>query len=147
MYTEGDVFLQLPPLSAYEQSLVGHWMQVGTAQQTSNGLVSLGWQEIIAWSDKFCKEMHIEMVEHPRHSKRHKRTYTPIVIERCSLLDWELEQIKLLSQEYVSEYGQAYNPSRQCPTEVFIEDVPEDEALDNARKIREAWSMFNPVAE
>ena len=88
------------------------------------------------------------MIEHPCHSKRHKRTYTPIVIERSSLLDWELEQIKMLSNEFVGEYSQASNPSRQCPTQVFIEDVSEDEALENAKKIGAAWAaMFNPVVE
>lgn len=123
-------------------------MQVGTVQQTSAGLISLGWQEIITWAGRFHKEVHIEMIEHPRHSKRHKRTYTPVVVERCSLLDWELEQIKMLSSEYVSEYSQASNPSRPCPTEVVIEDVPEDEALDNAKKIGAAWlAMFNPIVE
>lgn len=139
------MFLQLPPLSEYEQSLVGHWMQVGQVQQTSSGLISLEWPQIIAWADRFHRESHVEMIEHPRHSKRHKRTYTPVLVEKCTLLDWELEQIKMLSNEFVAEYSQASNPSRQCPTPIFIEDVSAEDALENAKKMKQGFSMFNTI--
>jgi hypothetical protein len=118
-------------------------MQVGTVQQTSNGLVSLSWQEIIAWAKHFHREAVVEMIEHPRHSLRHKRTYTPVVIERCSLTDWELDQIKKISQEYVSEYSVASQPSRECPKPIFLDEVSEDAKVANARAIAEAMQMFN----
>ena len=118
-------------------------MQVGTVQQTSGGLVSLDWQEIIAWANHFHKEVVVEMIEHPRHSLRHKRQYTPVVIERCSLVDWELEQIKKLSQEYSAEYSQASDPSRECPKPIFLDEVSEEDALANANAMAEAFKMFS----
>lgn len=140
--------MDLPALSEYEQSLVGHWFQVGTVAQTANGLTALSWQEIIAWATHFHKEIVVEMVEHPRHSKRHKRTYTPVVIERCSLVDWELDQIKKMSQEYASEYSQASNPSRECPKPVFLDEVSEDAALANADAMAEGFkALFGKVAD
>jgi hypothetical protein len=118
-------------------------MQVGTYQQTSGGLVSLDWQEIIAWANHFHKEVVVEMIEHPRHSPKHKRTYNAVVIERCTLVDWELEQIKKLSQEYSSEYSQAIDPNRECPKPIFLDEVSEDDALANSKAIAEGLKMFN----
>lgn len=142
LYTEGSPYLNLPPLSEYEQSLIGHWMQAGTVEQTANGLIALSWQEVNSWANRFHKDSFIELIEHPRQSARHKKTYSAVVVERCSLVDWELDQIKKLSQEYASEYSQASKPDRACPTTIFIDDVSEDDAIANAKKIREAFKMM-----
>jgi hypothetical protein len=139
--------LELPPLSEYEESLVGHWFNVGTVEQTGSGLIALSWQEILAWATHFHKEIVVEMIEHPRHSKRHKRTYTPVVIERCSLVDWELDQIKKLSQEYASEYSQASSPSRECPKTIFLDEISEDDALANANAMADAFKTMFGTAD
>jgi hypothetical protein len=142
LYTKGSPYLELPSLSEYEQSLVSKWFECGTCEQGSGGLMPLSWGEIVSWATYFYKETIVEMVEHPRHSKRHKRTYTPLVIERSRLVDWELEQIKRLSQEYVSEYSQGSAPDRQCPTTIFVDDVSEDDKVANAKSIREAMRVM-----
>lgn len=142
-YTEGSPYLELPLLSEYEQSLVGYWFEAGTVEQTGSGLTSLSWQEIVAWANQFYKQPYVEFVEHPRHSNRHKRTYTPVVIDQCALLDWELQMIKKLSQEYAAEYSQASSPSRECPKVIFLDEVSEDDALANANAMADAFkTMF-----
>jgi hypothetical protein len=118
-------------------------MKLGTVKQTSAGIVALDWGEIVDWAKHFYKEIHVEMIEHPRHSSRHKRTYTPVVIEKCSLLDWELEQLKNLSQEYAGEYAAANDPRRECPKPIFLDEVSEDVALANANAMADAFkTMF-----
>lgn len=133
--------MELPSLSEYEQSLVQMWFAVGTVQQTSGGITPLTWHEIVSWAKHFHREVTVEMVEHPLQSKRHKRTYTPVVIERCSLTDWELEQIRNLSSEYVAEYHQT-SPSRECPKPVYIEDISEEDALINAASVESAMDRL-----
>lgn len=79
------------------------------------------------------------MIEHPRHNDRHKRQYTAVAIERCALVDWELDQIRKLSQEYASEYSQASSPQRECPTPIFLDEVSEDAAMANADAMAEGF--------
>jgi hypothetical protein len=134
--------LELPFLSGYEQSLVSKWFECGTCEQGAGGLLPLSWKEIVAWASYFYKDTFVEMIEHPRHSLRHKRTYSPVVIERSSLVDWELEQIKRLSQEYVSEYAEGTNPDRKCPNAIFDEDVSDEDKVTNAKQIREAMKVM-----
>lgn len=141
MHTEGSPFLELPSLSEYEHSLVETWFAAGTVQNTGQGIAPLTWNELTSWVQHFHREVSVEMVEHPRHSKRHKRTYSPVVIERYSLTDWELQQIKLMSQEYVGEYYST-EPSRPCPKPVYIEDLTEEDAIQNANSIESALDKF-----
>lgn len=120
-------------------------MQVGTVQQTSNGLVSLNWQEITAWANHFHKEIVVEWLEHPNQPEDAPLIYTPVVMERCTLVDWELEQIKKLSQDYSAEYSQASQANRECPKPIFLDEVSEDDAVKNAEAMAEAFKiMYGP---
>ena len=136
LYTQGSPYLQLPPLSDYEQNLVKYWFSCGTVQQTSAGLIPLDWPSIISWATYFHKRVDIEVVEHPRIDKRYKPTYSAVAVEGCNLTDWEIEQIRALSEEYVSEYSAAgSDEKRECPTPIFLDDITEDVALANANSI------------
>lgn len=142
MYTEGSPYRELPSLSEYEQSLIQHWFACGTVTQTGSGIVSLLWGEILKWAKHFHKRVDIELVEHPRQSARHKRAYSAVVVESCNLLDWELEQIKKLSEEYTSEYSAASNPQRECPTPIFLDEVSEEDASKNADAMADAFKVL-----
>lgn len=140
---------ELPFLSDYEQSLVRYWIESGQVSQTANGPIPLTWVEIDAWANRFYSEQYIEWVEHPRplrsdglSDKRCKTVTTPVAVTQCTLTDWELQMIKRMSQEYVSEYSQN-DPSRPCPKEVVIDDLTEDDKLANANAFESAFkSLF-----
>ncbi|MGZ8888056.1 MAG: hypothetical protein ACXW1D_00705 [Halobacteriota archaeon] len=139
MYTEGSPYLELTPLSEYEQHLLELWFECGTVGQGAGGITPLDWTEILAWANQFYSEHYVEWVEHPRHSNRHKRVYTPLVINQCTLLDSELQMIRKLSQEYTAEYSLASEPNRECPKQIVIEDISEDDALANANAMAEGF--------
>lgn len=140
--------MDLPLLSSYEQTLVNYWLDCGTATPTSGGLTPITWSEIRAWASQFYTEQYIEWVEHPRPlrsdglpDERYKPIITPLLATQCTLTDWELQMIKKMSQEYVSEYS-CNSPSRQCPKEVFEEDLTEDDKLANANAIEDAFNVL-----
>lgn len=141
-YTEGSPYLELPPLTAYEQSLVKHWYSCGTATQTSAGAVPLVWGEIIAWAKHLHKTIEVKVVEHPKKSSRHKSTYSTVVLEGCSLTDWELEQIRLLSECYTSEVHAARDPQRECPKPIFLDEVSAEDATKNADAMADAFKTL-----
>lgn len=90
----------------------------------------------------------MEWLEQPNQMESAPPMLTPVVIERCSLVDWELDQIKKMSQEYASEYSQASNPSRECPKPIFLDEVSEDAALANADAMAEGFkALFGKVAD
>lgn len=142
MYQEGSPYLDMVALTEYEQHLLELWYECGTVGQSTGGLTPLEWDQIIKWANQFFTESWIEMVEHPRHNPKHKRMYTAVPMTQCTLLDWELQLIRRLSQEYSSEYAQASSPNRECPKVVIAEDVSEDEALANAKAIGDAFKLM-----
>lgn len=137
-YTEGSPYLDVTPLSSYESWILELWYKAGTVGQGAHGLIPLSWEEITSWADRFYSETYIEWVEHPRISNRHKPVYTPIPIKQSTLLDEELEWIHRMSCEYSSEYAAANDPNRECPVTIVLEDIPEEQAIQNADAIREA---------
>jgi len=136
LYTEGSPYLELPPLSEYEQEMVKHWFSCGVAQQTSSGPISLPWKDILSWATHFHRVVDVEIIEHPRISNRHKPSYTALAIESCNLIDWEIEQIRRLSEEYVREYSAASSDEkRECPTFIDRDALSEAAVLANANSI------------
>lgn len=130
------------PLSEYEQHILELWYECGTVGQGAGGIIPLAWGEIISWANQFYTESYIEWVEHPRHSERHKRVYTPLLLTQCTLLDNELQLIRKLSQEYASEYALASDPARACPKTIELEDIEEDVAIANANAMEEAFKQM-----
>jgi hypothetical protein len=143
LYTEGSPYLEYPTLSEYEQNLVKYWFACGVSDQTANGPTQLSWGEILNWANHFHKRVDIELVEHPRPDKRFKPSYSAVAIESCNLVDWEIEQIRRMSEDYVGEYSAASSDAkRPCPTPIFLDEVSEDAALANARAIEEGFKMW-----
>jgi len=142
MYVEGHPEAVMIPLTRYERHLLELWYECGTIAQGANGLMPLDWNQIESWANQFYSETYIEWVEHPRHSNRHKRLYTPIPIKQCTLLDSELKLIRRLSQEYSSEYSLASDPLRPCPKDVSDEVVPEIVAEANAENMLEGFQAL-----
>lgn len=148
-YTEGSPQRELSFLSSYEQTLVSYWVDAGQVSQTANGLAPLTWSEIDAWARRFHTEQYVEWIDHPRRltrggapDKRYKNIQSPLLATQCTLLDWELQMIKRMSQEYVHEYSQT-DPSRPCPKEIIFDDITEDAKLANANSFETAFkSMF-----
>lgn len=145
-YTQGSPYLEMAILSSYEQHILELWYKAGTVTQGANGIVPLPWDEIIAWANKFHSETYIQWVEHPRHSKRHKVAYSPVVHTECTLLDFELELIRRLSQEYCSGYAAAYEDI-PCPKEVVLEDLSDEAKLENAEAMKAGFSMFKKAGQ
>lgn len=141
--------MDFPFLSSYEQTLVNYWVEAGQVSHTANGPVAITWGEIDAWVRRFHTEQYVEWVERPRPSRvdglpdeRYKPVVTPLLASQCTLLDWELQMIRKMSQEYVSEYFQT-DPSRPCPKEIILDDITEDDKLANANSFEAALkSMF-----
>lgn len=94
------------------------------------GVAPLVWTEIISWANQFYYEDIVQWVgEHP------------VVQRRCVLEDYELEIIMQLSREYCAEYGEATDPQRPCPREIFLDEV---DAEANADAILEGFKqLFN----
>ncbi len=142
MYTEESPYLEMVTLSSYERHILDLWYECGTVAQGAGGLLPLDWDVIITWANHFYQHSFVEWVEHPRASNRHKRIYTPLMVTECTLMDWELELIRRLSQEYSSEYACASEPSRPCPKVIELDDVTEDEKLANAKAIAEGFKLL-----
>jgi len=143
MYTEGSPYLEMAPLSSYQQWILELWHKAGTIAQGAGGLLPLEWPSLIQWANKFYSETYIEWVEHPKQNKRHKTQYSPITLSQCTLLDSELELIRQLSVEYSSEYAAANEPTRMCPKTVYEDEVCEEDVLKNAEAIEKAMmEMF-----
>lgn len=134
MYVEGSPYLDLPYLDPYESQLVSYWYEVGTVSQAGMGLAPLTWQELTAWADRMFSEDVVEWVKSP--TKR----WMPIITKQHTLLDYELQIIRQLSQEYCSEYSQASSPSRPCPKELSVAEV---DSLANSTAMGNAFlEMF-----
>jgi hypothetical protein len=128
----------MAPLSSYEEWLVDMWHQAGTVGQGAGGLIPLSWPQITSWANRFYKESYVEWVEHPNKAVDGSAIFTPLVVEQSTLLDQEIEMIYRLSCEYSSEYAAANDPNRECPIKIFVEDIPEEQAVQNADAIRDA---------
>lgn len=124
-------------LSSFERHILELWYEAGTVSQGAAGVLALEWESIIAWANQFYSEHYVEWVEHPRHSLRHKRVYTPLLLKQCTLLDVELQLIRRLSQEYASEYQEASDPKRECPKTIHLDEITDNDKLKNADAIEE----------
>lgn len=134
MYVEGSPYLELPCLDPYESHLVSLWYECGTVYQGGMGIAPLEWGQIIQWADRMFSEDVVEWVKSP--TKR----WMPVVTKQYTLLDYELQIIRQLSQEYCAEYSQASSPHRPCPKELSITEV---DALANSVAIENAFiEMF-----
>ena len=143
---------ELVDLDEYEQHLIKLWREVGSVSQGGMGVASLVWDEIIKWADKFYLVDKIVMV--PRKIiKTTEKTVRgkpkievetiveeiPIVVKQSSLEDYELEIIMQLSREYCAEYSEASDPLRPCPKEIFLDEVTQEDAIENANAIQDMF--------
>ena len=138
-YMEGSPFLELITLTKYEDSLVNLWYEAGSVAQGANGLVSLEWDEIISWADKFFSE---EITEYVYQGDDQWRLET---YKRHTLLDYELQLIKTLSQSYASEYSAGTDSSRPCPKEIVLDE--DDAAAESIRMGQALMEMFGVKAK
>jgi hypothetical protein len=128
-------------LSAYEQHIYDKWIEAGTVAQGAGGLLPLDWNTITPWASHFYNEQYVKWVPFQRR-KGQKKTYTPVVMKQCTLLDSELQLIRRMSQDYANEYAEASDPARACPKEIIVEDVPEDVATANANAMADAFKTL-----
>ena len=148
-YTEGSPYLDLLPLSSYEQSLLNYWVDAGQVSHTSNGPMPITWAEIQAWANQFHSEQYVEWVESPKPlrsdglpDERFRTKLTPLLVKQCTLTDWELQTIKKMSQEYVAEF---FNKAvdAPCPKEVHMDELTVEEKLDNSKALGDSLkAMF-----
>lgn len=138
---------ELVDLDEYEQHLVKLWREVGSVSQGGMGVAPLAWEAILQWADKFYTTEKILYVPRTIEKKIEKivrgkpkvETETileqvPIVIKNCSLEDYELEIVMQLSREYCSEYHEASNAGKECPKEIFLDEVDAEENADEILK-------------
>lgn len=113
------------------------------------GVAPLVWEAIIKWADKFYMSDKVVIVPKVITKKTEKLyrgkpivlTETiveeiPVVVKQSSLEDYELEIIMQLSREYCAEYGEASDPNRPCPKEIFLDEV---DSMANANAILEGF--------
>lgn len=148
-YVEGSPETELPFLSRYEQALVNYWVECGMATSTSGGIAPITWNEVDAWARRFHSEQYVEWVEPTRPlrydglpDERFRVKPIPLLTTQCTLTDWELQTIKRMSQEYVSEYSQT-DPNRPCPKEIIPDEITDDDKLAAANSVTAALkSLF-----
>lgn len=120
------------------------------------GVAPLVWEEIIKWAERFYIQDKIIMV--PRKTTKIIEKVvrgrvatqietvleeTPILTRVSSLEDYELEIIMQLSREYCDEYAESSDPDRQCPKEIFLDEVTAEDAIANANAIQDGlMSLF-----
>lgn len=147
---------ELVVLDEYEQHLIKLWREVGSVSQGGMGVAPLAWEEIIKWADKFYLADTIVMVPKTitKSSEKLVKDWwkwktvreietiveeTPVVVKRSILKDYELEIIMQLSREYCNEYSEAVDPLRDCPREIFLDEV---DAIANADAILEGFKSL-----
>lgn len=84
-------------------------------------------------------------MQSPRPDKRFKQQYHPILTTQQTLLDEEIEWLHKISCEYVAEYSASSSEeaNRDCPIHINIDDIPEEQALQNANELEKAMlQMF-----
>jgi len=106
--------------------------------QGGMGLSPLDWTQIVAWSERMYSSDTVEWVKSP--TKR----WMPVVTTQNTLMDYELQIIRQLSQEYCSEYSQASSPQRSCPKELSTEEF---DSLENSNAINNAFIELFGSAE
>lgn len=144
--------LEMVPITEYEKHILDLWYDAGTVAQGAHGIIPLSWSEIIAWANQFYSEEYIEWIplsSEPKkplplslygrpQAKEQPIKAVPIKVRQCTLLDYELKLIRKLSQEYAAEYAQASDKARVCPKDIYIEDVSEEDARNNADAMEQA---------
>lgn len=129
-------------LDYYEAYLIQLWHEAGTVSQTGMGIAPLTWAEITAWADRFFTEEVVQWVKSP--TKR----WVPILVKEQALKDYELQIIRMLSQEYSSEYSMGSEQDRACPKEIVIEDITKEDAEANSNEMAERLlEMFGKKAD
>ncbi len=139
---------ELVDLDEYEQHIIKLWREVGSVSQSGMGVAPLVWGEVIEWVNKFYLTDRVVMVPSNtikttdkvvrdwlwRHrTVRETETIVeeiPVVIKQSSLEDYEVELIMQLSREYCDEYHSAVDPARDCPREIFVDDINATENAD-----------------
>lgn len=122
---------ELVVLDEYEQHLVTLWREVGSVSQGGMGVAPLVWTEIIAWANQFYSKSIVQIING-----------LPIVQKVCTLEDYELEIIMQLSREYCNEYAEASDPNRECPKEIFLDEIATEDAIENANAIEDMFMSF-----
>lgn len=98
---------------------------MGSTSQGGTGVAPLVWGEIIEWANHFYSQHIVAYVEG-----------SPVVIKKCTLEDYELEIIMQLSREYCQEYYEASDPNRECPKEIFLDEI---DPVENSNAILEMF--------
>jgi hypothetical protein len=116
-------------VNGYEY-LRGYWEEAGAFEINSNGVCKLSWQEIESW-------LNVKYSNLKNSSKRHTRRRNIGVDSKWVLSDWEIEMVRKMSEEYVSEYNQARDKQRPAPyvAETVDEDVQAEMAAANVARI------------
>lgn len=107
--------------------------------QGGMGVTSLEWGEIRSWAELFHSDTYIEWCDNPETTADVVLPPSAIPVKQITLTDWELQQVKRLSEEYCSEYHAATEPSRPCPRDIFIEDVSDEVAMENAKAMAQGF--------
>ena len=128
MYKPGSPYLELPRLDTYEAHLSDLWKEVGMVGQGAAGITSIPWTELAAWRESFYTDSSTEWIKTPSNR------WVPLVTKHSLLLDNEIETIRFMSSEYVSEYYDK-DPRRECPKEIDqaeVDSLVESTALGDA---------------
>lgn len=137
MYSEDSPTVQPIDLTSYEAHLIALWHECGTISSNGMGISALPWEVISKWAELFYSENIIEFVETP------DKHYAPVIIKQLTLLDYELQIIRQLSQEYANEYSQASDKSRPCPKQVVVEEISKEDAFAESMRFKEALFGIN----
>ena len=97
--------------------------------QGAAGITSLPWSELAAWRDSFYTD-NVQGYEEVECG-----VFLPSTSKHSLLLDNEMETIRFMSSEYVSEYYEK-DPHRHCPKEI---DQAEVDSLAESTALGEAF--------
>lgn len=119
---ESSPLLFLPPIYNLEY-LIALWNDAGTVETSSGGIGRLSWLEINNWLEV-----------------RKKRN-------EADLQDWEIEVVRMLSEEYSSEYNLASDKNREPPYSEIDNSVEELNRVNVVNKLNSIFGTFVVVKE